>query len=54
MSRYLERMARVDGCPVCVSNYVPPNAVADAPEGGFMAHYTCTVCSHDWITGWED
>lgn len=49
-----QRMARVDGCGVCVANYVLPSIVHDAPEGGFVAHYTCTDCGHDWITSWGD
>ena len=47
----IERMSRVDGCPVCVDNYVLPRITR--PEGaGFRAYYSCSDCGHDWITNW--
>lgn len=52
-ARDVRRLGRVDGCPECARNYETPTSTEDAP-GGFVAHYHCTDCGHDWVTSWTD
>lgn len=47
------RMARVDGCEKCVSNYETPVRVRPA-RAGFRADYYCHHCHHEWTTWWAD
>lgn len=49
------RMAQADGCPSCVANVESPTWVDEPMTGtGYIAHYRCTDCGHEWTTSWED
>ena len=50
---FVARMARLDGCPECVTNTEAPYRVEDRP-GGFAAYYGCESCGYFWSTCWED
>ena len=50
---HAERMARIDGCPECVTSYQTPLGIQPAPHG-FLADYVCTNCRHQWTTAWMD
>jgi len=52
--RWLQRMARVDGCPSCVTNTEAPQRISGMPDGGFRAYYGCGACGHRWYTTWKD
>lgn len=52
-ARHPERMARVDGCPDCVTNTEPPYVVIDHGTW-FTAKYGCETCGHFWETAWRD
>lgn len=53
-NEYLERMARVDGCPECATNYEAPTAVYDNAPHGWLANYVCESCGHAWTTSWGE
>ena len=53
--RDARRMAQADGCPSCVANVGAPAWVDEPMTGtGYIAHYRCTDCGHEWTTSWED
>lgn len=53
--RDARRMAQADGCPSCVANVEAPAWVDEPMTGtGYIAHYRCADCGHEWTTSWED
>lgn len=50
-NQYLERMARVDGCPECVNNAEAPYRIEER-SSGFAAYYGCESCGYFWSTSW--